>query len=382
MDHEHERATVMIVDDTPDNLRLLERMLQKDGYRVQVFPRAVMALKAAAKAAPDIILLDVNMPEMNGFEMCAQLKADPQLKDVPVIFISALSDTSDKVKAFSAGGVDYVTKPFQFEEVHARLTTQLQLRNQRRELQRAHDKLRELEELRDGLVNMVVHDMRLPLTILVSGLAFAQEFTLPADAAEAIADAVAGAETLTEMVKSVLDVSKMEAAQMTLAPTAVDLVALIEAEVAKFGPIIGERVATVVAQQPVGLVLCDASLVRRVVQNLVVNAVNFTDSRKGTIDVDLTTTGDSVRVTIKDNGPGIEAEHREKIFGKFYQVLRRYQRRENSSGLGLTFCKLAIETHGGRIGVDSEVGNGSAFWFELKASGPPVAAPPPDASRG
>lgn len=383
MDHEADRATVMIVDDTPDNLRLLERMLQRDGYRVQVFPRASMALKAAAKAPPDIILLDVNMPEMNGFDMCARLKADPELKDIPVIFISALSDTADKVRAFVTGGVDYVTKPFQFEEVHARLTTHLQLRNQQRALQRANDQLRELEQLRDNLVNMVVHDMRFPLTILMSGIAFARDYPLPADAAEALADAAGGADSLAEMVKSVLEVSKLEAAQLKLVPAVADLADFATKELAKFAPILAERSTGVTVAAPVPPVVCDGALVRRVLQNLVGNAVSFTDGRKGTIRVELSPTADhtSVRVTVRDNGPGIAPEHRDKVFGKFYQVLTRYQRRENSSGLGLAFCKLAVEAHGGRIGVDSEVGQGSAFWFELPIAGPPVAeqspSPPP-----
>jgi putative two-component system response regulator len=137
-------STIMVVDDTPANLKLLGQMLQSQGRRVLAFPHGQMALNAAAKTPPDLILLDINMPDLNGFEVCRRLKADPLLAGIPVIFISALTDTMDKVKAFAAGGVDYVTKPFQFEEVNARVVTHLRLRLLQAELE-THN--RQLEAL-------------------------------------------------------------------------------------------------------------------------------------------------------------------------------------------------------------------------------------------
>ena len=130
-----ESTSIMVVDDTPANLKLLQEMLQAKGYLVLTFTRGASALKAVAKNPPDLILLDINMPEMNGFEVCERLKADEVLKDIPVIFISALTETADKIKAFAVGGVDYITKPFQFEEVNARVETHLRLRRQQLELQ-------------------------------------------------------------------------------------------------------------------------------------------------------------------------------------------------------------------------------------------------------
>ena len=143
---------ILIVDDTPANVLLLVRMLTQRGYQTQSVLGGKRALEAAHADRPDLILLDITMPEMNGYEVCEQLKADPALKDIPVIFISALSETIDKVKAFRVGGVDYVTKPFQFEEVYARIQTHLQLHR--------------LEKLRDDLTHMVVHDLRNPLSVI------------------------------------------------------------------------------------------------------------------------------------------------------------------------------------------------------------------------
>ena len=149
MDQLPETANIMVVDDTPANLNLLQKMLLDKGYRVLAFPDGKMALAAAAKHPPDIILLDINMPEMNGFEVCERLKADAVLKEIPVIFISALIETEDKIKAFALGGVDYVTKPFQFEEVNSRVETHLRLRRQQLELEEERRRLQQaLDEIR------------------------------------------------------------------------------------------------------------------------------------------------------------------------------------------------------------------------------------------
>jgi putative two-component system response regulator len=167
MDKRNDMATVMVVDDIPENLNLLQDMLQGKGFRVLAFPNGRMALNAAAKSPPDLILLDINMPEMNGFEVCERLKADEALKDIPVLFISALTEVTDKVKAFAAGGVDYVTKPFQFEEVNARVNTQLRLRKIKLELERHNLHLEEMvkEKVRE------ISDSQLATILAVSKLA-------------------------------------------------------------------------------------------------------------------------------------------------------------------------------------------------------------------
>jgi len=155
MDKTPEKATIMVVDDTPANLKLLQEMLQTQGYLVLAFPRGAMALAAAAKNPPDLILLDIQMPEMDGFEVCKRLKADKTLAEIPVLFISALTETTDKVKAFAVGGVDYVSKPFQFEEVHARVETHLRLRRLQAQLEKHNLHLEDLvaekvEEISDS----------------------------------------------------------------------------------------------------------------------------------------------------------------------------------------------------------------------------------------
>ncbi|HSH02381.1 MAG TPA: response regulator [Anaerolineae bacterium] len=137
------QGNILVVDDTQANLRLISGMLAEQGYKVRPVPNGALALRAAQAAPPDLILLDINMPGLNGYEVCEQLKADERTADIPVIFISALDETLDKVKAFQVGGVDYITKPFQFEEVLIRLQNHLSLRDLQRQLQQANDELEE-----------------------------------------------------------------------------------------------------------------------------------------------------------------------------------------------------------------------------------------------
>ena len=172
--------SILIVDDTPALATLMMRMLTERGYNSRSALSGKLALQAARTDPPDLILLDINMPEMSGYEVCEQLKADAALKDIPVIFISGLNDAIDKVKAFRVGGVDYVTKPFQFEEVHARVETHLRIRSlqlqlseqndqlehrveeRTRELAKAYERLQELGRLKNDFLSMISHEIRTP----------------------------------------------------------------------------------------------------------------------------------------------------------------------------------------------------------------------------
>jgi len=228
---------ILIVDDTPVNLQLLAEILKAYGYRVRVARSGALALQAAQHEQPDLILLDILMPGMDGYEVCTRLKADGRLRDTPVLFISALTEPLDKVRAFGAGGVDYLTKPFHGEEVAARVRTHLELRQQRRELEEQMVHLRELESLRDNLVHMIVHDLRSPLNGLLGGLELlslnAKE--LAETDRKFLELARNSGRTLTEMINTLLDVTRLESRQMPLKLAMGDLGAFIRRSIDLLG---------------------------------------------------------------------------------------------------------------------------------------------------
>ena len=362
-----ERETILIVDDTPENLDILVGIL-RDAYSLKVATDGQSALELAAAAPPDLVLLDIMMPEMDGFEVCRRLKAKRGTGDVPVIFVSALHRVEDKIRAFTEGGVDYVTKPFQPEEVKARVATHLELQRQRRELAESYERLRDVEKLRDDLVHMIVHGMRSPLTGIVGMLGILRldlQETLDEEQAVDFDMALTSGNTLNEMVSSLLDVSRMEAGEMPLARREVDLREVVAGAIDSLGAMVKRcRVVFAPPEQPV-MAHCDPEVTRRIVANLVSNAIQFTPP-EGEVRIAVSSGGHSVTVT--DTGPGIPPQYHARIFEKFGQVEMREGGRKYSTGLGLAFCKLAVEAHGGEIGVDSEVGRGSTFWIVLPHS--------------
>lgn len=370
-------SDILVVDDTPANLQLLTGMLKDRGYRVRPVPSGQLAIQAIQNQKPDLILLDINMPEMNGYEVCKHLKSDAALKDIPVLFISALDETSDKVKAFAAGGVDYVTKPFQFEEVEARVQThltlsrlQIALETQNRQLQAALEQLRKMEELRDNLTDMIVHDMQSPLTAITFGLDIHMRHAA-AKLTEAemapVAEAAICAKRLSVMICSMLDISRLESGKMPLKIEDLDLTVMI-VEVMRYLEHLRPGCRLELVQKEPVMVRCDREIMRRILTNIGTNAVKFVPE-DGNVRFEIQQEAARTKVLITDNGPGIPAQYHEKIFEKFGQVEARQQRKMYSTGLGLTFCKLAIEAHGGKIGVESAFGKGSTFWFTLPRQG-------------
>lgn len=365
---------ILIVDDDLTSLQVLLEMVRRQGYRVRLVSDGEQAIEAVQSEPPDLILLDIAMPGLDGYEVCRRLKADGQARDVPIIFISGLSETMDKVRAFSVGGVDYVTKPFRFGEVQARIAThlkirrfQLELERQNQQLQEGYQQLRQLEDLRDNLVQFIVHDLRTLLMGLHGNLELlgtAEAEVLSEKGRRYLANARAASESMIEMISSLLDVSKMEAQQMLLNLTSCELVSMVREVLAGMELFGGHRRWKLEAPEEPVVLRGDADLLARVFRNLLSNALKFTPDG-GCIRVGIEPNGESIRAFVQDEGPGIPVEFHGKIFEKFGQVEVRGQGHKYSTGLGLTFCKMVVEAHGGQIGVESEVGQGSTFWFLL-----------------
>lgn len=359
------RPRILVVDDMPQNLQLLENLLGAEGFQVFALPDGEMAVKAVARDRPDLVLLDIIMPGTDGYEVCTRLKADPALREIPVIFLSALDEPWDKVRAFRAGGVDYITKPFQIDEVLARVRTHLELSRQKRELQSSYQRLQEFEQLRENLTRLIVHDLRAPLTVinLSLDLATSQLPSLPENATlvTTLATAQRNVQQLAEMVTQMLDISRLEAGHMPLRRLPGDLVGLVHSVHQSLGALARERRLLLPISSPV-LASYDTDLIGRVLANLLVNAFKFTPP-DAEVAVQVEATAGAVRVAVTDNGPGIPPESHQLIFEKYGQLEHRSARQ--GTGLGLTFCRLAVEAHNGQIGVTSAAGQGATFWFTL-----------------
>lgn len=360
------RSSVLVVDDTVENVRLLSELLEAHGFEARPVTSGSHALQAALSYPPELVLLDVNMPEMSGLDVCRRMKAHESLREIPVIFLTALSSTEDKVKGFEAGGADYITKPFQVDEVLARVRVHVGLRQSRAQLIDSYRRLQSLEALREDLVRMVVHDMRSPLTVLTGLLGFVQEELAGSPVAHLsmeLALAVDATASINRMANAMLDVSRLEDGKFPLDRRAHDLVALCRDATQPFLAL--DRTRSIeLTGLPRAEVVCDGEVVGRVLENLLSNALKYTPSGSA-ISLSVHPAGKQARVAVRDQGPGVPAEDRSKIFQKFVTGDRHGLHTMHSAGLGLAFCKLAVEAHGGAIGVDDAEQRGSVFWFSL-----------------
>lgn len=374
---------ILVVDDTAANLRLLTRWLSGAGFRVRPVDSGRGALEAAAAEPPDVVLLDVDMPEMDGYAVCRAFKEDPRLAPIPVLFLSALGETSDKLAAFAAGGVDYVTKPFHIDELLARISTHLELRRLRLELERrnrelheSYRRLRDVERMRHDLIHMVAHDMRSPL-MGVSGYLELLELdgeTLSEEHREFVARALESARALVRQLDAMLDADRLESNHLPLRLSWQDFAALVDRAVAAFGPIAARRVVWVERPAPdAASIRCDGEIVVRIATNLLANALAYSPEEEQVL-LAMTARKERWRAEIRDRGPGIPDELRDRIFEK-YVTHGSARGRTRSMGLGLAFSRLAVQAHGGEIGFDTPPGGGTQFWFELPAAGPPAPEP-------
>ena len=369
-----ESGLLLVVDDNEENRDVLARRLQKQGHWAVTAPGGREALDALAEQPFDLVLLDIMMPEMDGYEVLSRIKNNPQTQRLPVIMISALDEMDSVVRCIEMGAADYLPKPFNPTLLRARVGASLREKRARdrelrytAELAESYRKLQELERLRDDLTYMIVHDLRTPLTSLLSGL---QTVPLVGDLneiqTEMVEIAVDGGQTLLGMINDLLDVEKMEQESVPLEMTPLTAGGLIERATAQVTLLAQASGLTLAQQAPLDLppFSGDEDKLRRTIVNLLGNAIKFTPVG-GTVTAAAALGEGVVLFSVRDTGEGIPPEAFERIFEKFGQVENRKAGRKMSTGLGLTFCKLAVEAHGGRIWVESLPGQGSAFFFTI-----------------
>ncbi len=358
---------VLIVDDQEPNRLLLTEILGLSGHQTEVAASGPEALTKVIEWEPDLVLLDVHMPGMDGFEVCRRLRGESRTASLPIILVTSLDHREHRLKGIAAGANDYLTKPIDRTDLVLRVRNALHMRRLHQEVANQYRALKQLERQRDSLVHMIAHDLRSPLTGITAYLELVEVQLTKAGHTEVIADvreARDNARMLSEMVSDMLDVSRFEDGAMPLKLVAVDLREVVGKAVAAIrwatGPV---EVEFLPPDHPVRG-LADERVTERVVANLVGNAAKHTPKGKR-VRVEVINQDHRPSVRVIDCGPGIPAEYHDRIFEKFGQVEGGARMPGRSSGLGLTFCRLAVEAQGGQIGLRSEVGAGSTFWFEL-----------------
>jgi signal transduction histidine kinase len=359
---------ILVADDEEKNRRILRDILENQGHMVMLAEDGQQALEKAFAGSPDVVVLDVMMPKMDGYEVCSQIRKDPRTAHLPILMVTALKDRADRLKGIQAGANDFLTKPIDAEEIRLRVKNAVLAKHLYDKVQDDYARLKELETLRDNLTHMIVHDMRSPL-IGVSGcydvITREQDRLSP----EQKEFAITGQNTcreLIEMVSSLLDVSRMEAGKMPLRRIPCDIREIAQAAVHSVTASARQKTLTIQLTGDSAGANVDRDITHRIFVNLLGNAIKFSPEGRS-IDIGISSIGTDVRVTVIDQGYGVPPDYHQRIFEKFGQVESRKEGKMYSTGLGLTFCKLAVEAHGGRIGLESEVGKGSTFWFTLPA---------------
>lgn len=370
------KDTLLVVDDIPDNVRLLLKVLNEAGFKVLVAKDGKAALEKAQFAKPDLILLDVMMPEMDGFEVCERLRAHEATQEIPVIFMTALSDTIDKLKGFSLGAVDYITKPFQTAEVLARVTTHLKLCKLQRQLQEEL-KVRkqyviELEKRNTELnvfARTVAHDLKNPLNGVIgySELLLSDLEHLPHhEAREYLKTVIYSGRKMIDIIDALLLLSK--ASQQENIETHPLEMSLIIDEVIKnrLFLLIKEFEVHIHLPESWPIALGYAPWIEEVWANYISNGIKY-GGQPPCLELGATPQEDGmIRFWIKDNGKGLSPEEQGKLFIPFTR-LHRKQRKVEGHGLGLSIVQQIIEKLNGQVGVESTVSQGSVFYFTLPA---------------
>lgn len=351
--------TILMVDDTPANLGVLVETLSGAGYALMVAEDGEEALAQTRRTTPDLILLDVMMPGLDGFETCRRLKAQPATRDIPVLFMTALHETADKVKAFAAGGVDYITKPIEHEEALARIRTHLQLRRLQRQLA---DQL----ATKERFMRIAGHDLRNPLClILMAAKAARRDGDMPSNVARQLDHIGDAAALMRRVIDTFLDLR----ASTTGTPSGRVDVNLVAAAVMRLHEPAAERKAIALQRalaDDLPTACGDASLTYQALTNLVSNAVKFSPAG-GAVSVRTERRGGRIRIAVQDDGPGIPAAERARLFQEYAGLSPRPTAGEDSHGYGLAVVKHLVEAQEGTVGADFPSSGGSVFWLELPA---------------
>ena len=353
---------ILIVDDNSQNLQVLGSILRDEGFRPLFAKSGVQALKTLKEKKPELILLDIMMPEMDGFEVCKKIKQDVTTKEIPVIFLSAHTETQKVVEGFKLGAVDYVTKPFNPEELITRVNTHLKLKA-------TEEQLKHALLTKDKFFSIIAHDLGNLFNglISISRLLNEQEIT-PAEIKQFLPMVLENSQRGHDLLMNLLEWSRLQIGRLEAVPALLNLKSQVDNNIIFLSNQASQKNLKVFSSiNDKDKVLMDEHMFNTVLRNLISNAIKFTPEN-GQVEIFSQQKPNEIEISIQDNGIGIESENLDKLFKIETSHSTKGTANEKGTGLGLILCKDFVEKNGGSIGVESEEGKGSRFYICLPSS--------------
>ena len=367
---------ILVVDDNLQNRMLVEAHLAAAGYAVSLAEDGEQAVDMFSRSMPDVVLLDVVMPKMDGFEACRRMRAVRHGAEAAIVFLTALSEIGAHQDAMQAGADDFLTKPINRTELLMRVRSLVWMKRLKEGLRNGYDLIRSQREAlfvaqrqKEDTITYIVHDLQNPLASVLANTEFliGQDALTP-DLRDATYDILEASRAMQRMVQNLLDISRSEDGALMPNPVAVDLVDVVEAVRVEMGYRLAEKKLTLDASFELAgaKVFVDADLLRRLVENLLDNAFKYSPA-SGQVEFRARLDNENfVEFKVIDHGPGIPEDARETVFEKYVRLDREASRsRRAGRGLGLAFCRLAVDVHGGRIWVEQAEPTGAAFCVRL-----------------
>ena len=360
---------ILLVDDNPTNIRVAAKILRQENYNISFAQNGRDALQKAGSINFDTILLDIMMPGMDGYEVCEKLKSNPLTRQVPVIFLTAKTETENVVRAFELGGADYVTKPFNSQELLARVETQVRLKKSLESLEKVNKDLTDANNTKDKMFSIISHDLLGPignikesLEVIVSG-----EVTMDEKNMQSFLQSVwASVGSSYSLLENLLFWARSQQGRLVHKPKQINLSTLIKDTIHLLKGVASQKSIQLKSNlQTEEMVFADRNAVKTILRNLMSNAIKFTEAN-GLITIDAKKRDDGfLLISLADNGIGMDQKTKDNLFQKFKNEPRWGTDGEKGVGLGLVITREFVEKHRGTIWVNSEVEKGSTFYFTL-----------------
>ncbi len=364
-----EKPYILAVDDEQLNLELLRFILERNQYEFVGTSDDDYFFDLLKERKPDLILLDVIMPRIEGFELCEKIKEFEAYRDIPIIFLTGKVNVKDKVKGFEVGGVDYVTKPFNEQELIARIRTHIELMRARKKIEEQAQNLQQSNDLKDRMFSIIGHDLRSPLSAAKLKMDFIMRGIIDPKGDAFLDETVFGLlKTMDEalnLLQNLLGWAKSESDQIQMIPEKLDVHDLVEQTLRLLK--LGSEHKKIELSNNVPedtFAYADNNMIKTVLRNLLSNAIKFTPL-EGAIRINSRLEEDSVVLEVQDNGNGISKEDIQKILNPNEHFSKLGTEKEPGTGLGLVLCQSFVHKNGGALKIKSELGKGSTFYFDI-----------------